>query len=257
MKRVVLVHWNAEEADERAARLREAGYDVSCHSDSRADPRSLRRGRPDAFIIDLARVPSQGRELGGWLRRQKATRNVPLVFIEGDPEKTQRVRDLLPDAAFTSWADIEARLADAIATPLARPIVPGAMDAYANVPLVQKLGITTGSLVALIHAPCGFEKTMGDLPDGAAVLLDGTEPADVILLFEMSVAALEGDFAATLARLNEAGRLWIVWPKATSGVVSDLSQTVVRAFGLARGLVDYKIASIDEAWSGLCFARRQ
>jgi hypothetical protein len=33
MKRVVLVHWDAEEAGERAGRLREVGHDVSCHSD--------------------------------------------------------------------------------------------------------------------------------------------------------------------------------------------------------------------------------
>jgi len=30
----------------------------------------------------------------------------------------------------------------------------------------------------------------------------------------------------------------------------------VRAFGLDAGFVDYKIGSIDETWSGLCFARR-
>jgi CheY-like chemotaxis protein len=256
MKRVILVHWNADEADERAARLREAGYDVSCHSEARANPGPLREDPPDAFVIDLTRIPSQGREIGGWLRRQKPTRGVPLVFIEGDPEKTQRVRDLLPDATFTSWEDVAGKLADAIERPLEEPAIPGAMDAYSSVPLVPKLGIAAGSTVALIHAPSGFEKTMDGLPDGAAILDDGTEPADVILLFETSVAALEKSFTDASARLNKGGRLWIAWPKRTSGVASDLSQVVVRTFGLARGFVDYKIASIDQTWSGLCFARR-
>ncbi len=256
MKRVVLVHWNAEEAAGRAARLREAGYDVLCHSDPRADPRSLRGDPPDAFVIDLTRMPSQGREIGGWLRRQKATRNVPLVFIEGAPEKTARVRALLPDATFTSWENIVASLADAIASPPAEPIVPGTMDAYSNVPLVQKLGITAGSTVALINAPSGFEKTMDGLPDGAAMRDDANEPADVVLLFETSADGLEVNFSDAAARLNTGGRLWIVWPKKASGVASDLSQTVVRAFGLGRGFVDYKVASIDRTWSGLCFAKR-
>ncbi len=50
--------------------------------------------------------------------------------------------------------------------------------------------------------------------------------------------------------------LWIAWPKRTSGVSSDLSQTVVREIGLSSGLVDYKICSIDETWSGLRFTPR-
>ena len=256
MKRIVLVHWNVEEAEERAARLREAGYDVFCHSDSRANPRSLRDDPPDAFVIDLTRMPSQGREIGGWLRRQKATRDVPLVFVEGDPEKTARVRALLPDAMFTSWDEIVARLADAIERPPEEPVVPGTMEAYSNVPLAQKLGIVAGVTIAMIHDPSGFEKTLTDLPVGSVVLGDTEGAADVILLSETSVAGLEVDFADATARLGVGGRLWIVWPKKASGMASDLSQASVRAFGLERGFVDYKIASIDETWSGLCFARR-
>ena len=57
--------------------------------------------------------------------------------------------------------------------------------------------------------------------------------------------------------MGEPGALWIVWPKKASGIAADLDQSAVRAFGLARGLVDYKIAAIDETWSGLCFARRK
>lgn len=257
MKRVVLVHWNAEEADRRAARLRQAGYDVSCHSDSRAGPQALRENPPDAYVIDLARLPSQGRELGGWLRRQRATRSVPFIFTEGDPEKTARVRALLPDATFASWDDIVTSLVDAIEHPIEEPIVPGTMDAYSNVPLEKKLGISPGAAVALIQAPPDVERRVRQSPSAAIVLPDGAETAEVILWFVTSLEALESGFAAVASRLRDGGRLWIAWPKKTSGTASDLSQTVVRAYGLERGLVDYKIASIDETWSALCFARRE
>ena len=40
-------------------------------------------------------------------------------------------------------------------------------------------------------------------------------------------------------------------------MLSDLSERVVRETGLAQGLVDYKIASIDRTWSGLRFTRRK
>jgi len=255
MRRVVLVCWNAKEADDRAGQLRRAGYAVTCHCDPRANPGSLRENPPDAFVIDLSRIPSQGRELGGWLRRGKATRHVSLVFVGGDPAKTARVRDLLPDATYTTWSEVSADLAAAIASPLDEPTVPGAMDAYRGVPLCKRLGIGDDTTVALVHAPSGFEAMLRGQPSAASATWDG-ETADVILWFETSIDSPERGFGGTLSRLREGGRLWIAWPKKTSGVASDLSQIVVRAFGLGRGLVDYKIAAIDETWSALCFARR-
>ncbi len=53
------------------------------------------------------------------------------------------------------------------------------------------------------------------------------------------------------------GPIWIVWPKKTSHAASDLSQQSVREVGLAAGLVDYKICSLDSTWSGLLFTRRK
>lgn len=59
-------------------------------------------------------------------------------------------------------------------------------------------------------------------------------------------------FAAALG----SGALWIAWPKKTSGAASDLTQTRVREAGLAHGMVDYKISSVDETWSALLFRVR-
>jgi len=70
-------------------------------------------------------------------------------------------------------------------------------------------------------------------------------------------AELERRFPGAARSLGEGGRLWLLWPKRTSGMQSDLGEAAVRAFGLDRGFVDYKIAAIDERWSGLCFARRR
>jgi hypothetical protein len=51
--------------------------------------------------------------------------------------------------------------------------------------------------------------------------------------------------------------MWIIWPKKSSGVVTDLQQNAVRKCGLDAGLVDYKIAAVDSTWSGLKFAVRK
>ncbi len=52
------------------------------------------------------------------------------------------------------------------------------------------------------------------------------------------------------------GGLWIAWPKKSSGVVTDLSFAPVQEIGLANGLVDNKVAAIDDTWSGLRFVYR-
>jgi len=257
MTHIRLIHWNADEVAARAATLEELGYDVLCFSDSRANPKELLDRLPDLFVIDLGRIPSQGRELAGWLRRRKATRHVPILFIEGDPAKTERVRRLLPDAAFSTWGSVDAVIAAAIETKLDSPVVPGTMDAYAGVPLVEKLGIRAGTALALVDAPEGFLQQLGTLPERTEFITTKRGAADTVCLFAGNQAALDGTFDDASERLAEGGKLWIAWPKKNSGVDSDLSETIVRAYGLTRGLVDYKIASIDRVWSGLCFARRK
>jgi CheY-like chemotaxis protein len=258
MSRIVLIHWNAQEADERARRLRRAGHRVVCHTDR--DGQSLReigKKPPNAIVIDLNRLPAQGRAVATWLRQQLATRHVPLVFIEGDPEKTKRVRDLLPDAVYTAWSRIRSAIRKAIQKPPRNPVVPGTMDSYSGTPLLKKLGIYSGLVVALLGAPRGFENTMGALPVGVQIRKRARGRAHVILLFAKSSDILKRRFPDAERTLSEGGKLWLIWPKKTSGVATDLSQSKVRAFGLAAGLVDYKISAIDETWSGLCFTRRR
>jgi CheY-like chemotaxis protein len=256
MQRVVLVSWDVAEAEARAGSLRRDGFDAAVHSDRRANPRVLAADPPDVFLIDLGRSPSQGRELGGWLRRNRSTRSVPLVFVGGEPEKTEKVRALLPDATFTTWENAADALARAIAAPPADPAVPGAMDAYAGAPLVRKLGIQEANRIGLIDAPDGFADLLTGLPEGTSVGRGVAKRPDVVLLFVRTQEELDRAFLDAAKGLANGGKLWICWPKKASGVASDLSQQAVRAFGLARGFVDYKIASIDGTWSGLCFARR-
>lgn len=50
--------------------------------------------------------------------------------------------------------------------------------------------------------------------------------------------------------------LWIAWPKKSSGVATDLDENLIRAIGLAAGLVDNKVCAIDQTWSGLRFVIR-
>jgi len=67
---------------------------------------------------------------------------------------------------------------------------------------------------------------------------------------------LQQRFAKLVPRLATAGALWVAWPKRASGVPTDLDENVVRDIALAGGLVDVKVAAIDDTWSGLKLVRR-
>jgi CheY-like chemotaxis protein len=258
MSRIVLIHWNPAEAEKCASLLSAGGHEVrQLPAQSGNGLRALRESPPDAVVIDLSRIPSHGSASAVFLRQQKATRHVPIIFVAGAPDKVARVRTLLPDAAYSEWQRILADIASAISHPVANPSVPGTMDGYSGTPLVKKLGIKPGCSVALLRAPRGFEEKLNDLPDGVRIRRRAAGRPDLILLFASSKAELEKQLPPAQSLMADRGGIWMVWPKKSSGLSADLSEKVVRAIGLSSGLVDYKICAIDQTWSGLLFARRR
>jgi CheY-like chemotaxis protein len=258
MSQIIVFHPKPEQVETRVEVLRTADHDVrTMWPTGMQHLVSLRRNPPDAFVIDLAQQPSQGQALATAFRQLKATRGVPIVFIEGDEMKTARVKMALPDATYTTWRGVRGAVKTALSRPPEKPVVPDTMAGYSGTPLPKKLGIKAGSVVALLGAPKGFKTTLGRLPEGATLQHGARTPANVILLFVRSNTDLKERFPPAAKAMDDPGALWIVWPKKASGLAADLGANEVRAFGLAAGLVDYKIAAIDETWSGLCFARRK
>jgi CheY-like chemotaxis protein len=257
MQRVRLIHWKASEAGEEVDKLRSAGYDVEFDESAPVVLRELRENPPEAVIIDLNRLPAQGRDMALAVRHYKSTRHLPVVFVEGDEGKVERIKKQIPDAVYTTWARIRSALKQAIANPPKEPSAPRTLlDGYSGTPLVKKLGIKQDSVVALLGAPGGFEETVGELPAGARLRRNFRGNRDLTIWFVRSRIDLERRVGTVGASLGKDG-LWIAWPKKSSGVVTDLTQAVVRKVGLASGLVDYKIGSIDATWSGLRFTRRK
>src|SRR5439155_14598 len=73
----------------------------------------------------------------------------------------------------------------------------------------------------------------------------GASPYDVIVLFAADRQRLTKRWSPLAQRLTVAGRLWVCWPKRTSGLQTDLSENDVREYGLTEGLVDVKVCAID------------
>ena len=105
-----------------------------------------------------------------------------------------------------------------------------------------------------MNAPAGFERTLGELPDGIKPTARGT--LDFGMLFVRKQAELRKTFPQLRDRLESNGMLWVSWPKKAAKVETDLNENIVREYGLGAGLVDVKICAVDETWSGLKFVRR-
>jgi hypothetical protein len=125
---------------------------------------------------------------------------------------------------------------------------------YSGTPLVDKLGIKPAARLQLVSEPKEFAGLLGGLPEGARVASRGT--LDFAMLFVKSQSDMRKRFARLRDRLESNGMLWVAWPKKTSGVETDLTEGIVREFGLESGLVDVKVCAVDDTWSGLKFVRR-
>ena len=93
---------------------------------------------------------------------------------------------------------------------------------YSDASLAKKLGIKPGFDVLLVDPPKGWE--VPELPEGS--------------------------------RLAPDAALWIAWPRRTGGHSSDISDSLVRGGLLSTGVVDVKVAALDDDWSGLKFVWR-
>jgi hypothetical protein len=228
---------------------------AECYTPEPGTLKSVRQSVPEAFVIDLSRLPSHGGEVAAALRRFRETRNVPIVFAGGEPEKIERIRAVLPDAVFTEWDRIGEGLAEALRSAPDAPVVPPPMAGYSGTPLAKKLGIKENTDLTLLNSPQGF-LTKLLLPENVTV---HRRPAAAqrVILFVRDTAELRKRFAPALSCVAEGGGLWIVWPKKASGLAGDLSGNAVRDIGLSHGWVDYKVCAIDETWSGLLFAPRR
>jgi hypothetical protein len=257
VKNIHIITWAPGGAEELARGMRQAGFIVSISAYDLSVQNELRQNPPAAVLIDLSRRPALGRDAAVQLRISKSTRGCALIFVGGQPEKVEEVRRLLPDAIYTSWEDALSGMKIALEQPIQAPIIPdGVFAAYEGRPLVRKLGIHIHSRLGVFHAPQGLKGLIGPLPAGVEWWDDPSETCDQALWFVRSLDELDSEIERVKSIAGQGG-VWIFWQKRGSGAAGGPNQAQVRAAGLAHGLVDFKIAALDETWSGLRFAKRE
>jgi hypothetical protein len=128
---------------------------------------------------------------------------------------------------------------------------------YSTRSLIDKLGIRAGQRLILINTPAGYAQTLGPLPEDVTLRRQLRGSFDFIQFFTDRRAPLECRFPALKRALQKDGMLWVSWPKKASGVATDVTEDVVRDVALGHGLVDIKVAAVDEVWSGLKLVYRK
>jgi CheY-like chemotaxis protein len=258
MPRVLVVHWRAEDAEPALEVLRKGGFDAAlAGADGARAIRAVREQQPAAVVIDLSRLPSHGREVAIELRKSAKTRQIPLIFLGGAPEKVDAIRALMPDASYCDIRELAKTVRAAIRNKPEAPVQPLAMmDRYKGRSVAQKLGIQAGSRVAVFDAPRDYAQILSSAPEGVEFQEDDASGCDIVLWFVRE----QNEFDArvrTMARQAAKAKLWVVWPKGKSTKTGAASENLIREAAIAAGLVDYKVCAVDERWSGLALCLRR
>lgn len=122
--------------------------------------------------------------------------------------------------------------------------------------LAKKLGIKPGHTYVALNAPATIVQEIVAGMSQARILTSLTPDPDLIHAFVDRKATLEETFPTLKEALPYHGALWISWPRRSAFMQTDLTENVVREIGLAGGLSDVKICSLDDEWLGLKFVYR-
>ena len=134
------------------------------------------------------------------------------------------------------------------------PTTPGAAAGYSGTPPARKLGIKADQRVLLYAAPTGW--TIDGLPRGVSIVRRGRH-ADVVVAFFRDTVDLARNVGPLGEVIRPAGSLWLAWPRRAGGHASNITDNVIREIVLPSGMVDVKVAALDQDWSALKFVWRK
>jgi hypothetical protein len=116
---------------------------------------------------------------------------------------------------------------------------------------VKKLGIKEDAQIFISGAPENYFEILSPLPQGAKILPRITSDIDMIHIFSINKTHLLKELLTSLHSIKQNGMIWVSWPKKSAKVPTDLSEDIVSEIALPLGLVDIKVCTIDDIWSGL------
>jgi hypothetical protein len=122
---------------------------------------------------------------------------------------------------------------------------------YSGTPLAKKLSLKDGMRVWFDGMPDSIRSeiaTTGLVLSEEAVPTPGIHAAHV---FVTSRAEMEEKLVLLRGLIDPAGFIWVSWPKKAAKVATDITEDTIRDVALPMQLVDVKVCSVDDIWSGL------
>jgi len=125
------------------------------------------------------------------------------------------------------------------------------MAGYSGTPIAKKLSLKDGMRVWWDGMPDSVRAEIDQ--SGTALKHRSTPvgPLDEAHVFVTRRDVLDCKLRLLLPMLDPAGTIWISWPKKAAKTDTDITEDVIRAVAIPMGLVDVKVCSVDETWSGL------
>ncbi len=132
-----------------------------------------------------------------------------------------------------------------------------APSGYSGTPLAKKLGIKPGFLIYVKNPPFSYPSLFHTFPENVTLQESPKkETLDFVHMFCTTYTELEAYISECKPLLKKTGMLWVSWPKGSSKIPTDLKRDPIREYLLKIGLVDVKVAAVNEDWSGLKFVYR-
>ena len=122
---------------------------------------------------------------------------------------------------------------------------------YSGTPLAKKLSLKDCMRVWRSRMPDSVRDEIAAQGVQLRLLNNAEAPIDAAHIFVVRRADLEEDLRALLPLLARGGFVWVSWPKKASKVPTDITEDVIRDIALPMHLVDVKVCSVDDVWSGL------
>jgi hypothetical protein len=122
---------------------------------------------------------------------------------------------------------------------------------YSGTPLAKKLSLKDGMRLWWDGMPASVGEEIAAEGLQLQLLTAPEPPIDAAHIFVIERAELEAKLKQLLPLLDRAGMIWVSWPKKASKVPTDITEDVIRDVALLMRLVDVKVCSVDDIWSGL------
>lgn len=119
--------------------------------------------------------------------------------------------------------------------------------------LVRKLRVKPGHRVLIVNAPGNYTELLEPLPPETTFFISPEGTFDGVHLFVINSGELQRDLAWLQEHLRPDSIFWIIYPKKSSAMISDLEMNQSWDETKKYGLAGVAAVAINETWTALRF----